>query len=415
MPNSALVAATALAMLAGTAPFTMASTPATTPPPGGDDQVMQVVKEYFIERDKGWLNPQPALVRDGELDHGSTAEQPRRAARDVARIAQETRRERGLQAKKVLTGFADDNDVRTRGNTATVTVSTGTFLAWNNEKLGTSEVGDSYKVKLRHQKDGWQVTHVAAAPIPSTEGNDGPVIDVDDEVPAARSLAAEEAEKKKQKKRSAAEPQPRAAGTYNREKASNYASYWSGEWLWSEGLGEYVYSGGNYNPDYEKYDNDCANLASQALHAGGWPKKPGSGWFQDPADPAVWSDNISGIRGPAYNWTKASWLHSYSIESARGVPWRSGSPADTEDIWLLQPGDLLFADWDPDGHYDGNVDHAMFISDTYTELGFTEPAYSQHTPHRKNLPLSIGIKMAVQEQHRSVIYHPVHIKDSFTD
>ncbi|GAA3475833.1 hypothetical protein GCM10018966_003590 [Streptomyces yanii] len=44
----------------------------------------------------------------------------------------------------------------------------------------------------------------------------------------------------------------------------------------------------------------------------------------------------------------------------------------------LEPGDLLFADWDPQKEPDGKIDHAMVISGSYTSLGFTEPTYSQN-------------------------------------
>ncbi|MFE7329579.1 hypothetical protein ACFU8W_32295 [Streptomyces sp. NPDC057565] len=88
------------------------------------------------------------------------------------------------------------------------------------------------------------------------------------------------------------------------------------------------------------------------------------------------------------------------------------------DVWNLEPGDLLFADWDPQKKPDGKIDHTMVISGSYTSLGFTEPTYSQNSGHRQNLPLSIGIKIATAKdptpnteesmsgQNRKVHFHP---------
>lgn len=372
------------------------------------------MKEYFIKRDQGWLSSQSSLRAGGGLREGAVAAQPLRAARRVAEIAEETEKERGLRAEKVLTGFAEDNLVEIQGHTATATVTTGTFLDWNDKALGVSQLGDTYIVRLERKKQTWRIVEVTYAPVPSTDINeDLPKAKADHPAPQRRTVP----EKRRQV----------IAGTYNREAASAYASYWAGEWRWSPGLNEYVYTGGNYNPDYQKYDNDCANLVSQALHAGGWPKRNGSGWSQDPSDPNVWSDNVSGIYGPAWSWTRASSLHDYAANPARGEAWKAGTGSETQDIWKLRPGDLLFTDWDPNGVHDGRIDHAMFISGTYTELGFTEPTYSQHSPHRQNLPLSIGIKIATSApppvdpgngmggQGRKVIFHPVHVKDTFTD
>ena len=135
-----------------------------------------------------------------------------------------------------------------------------------------------------------------------------------------------------------------------------------------------------------------------------------------------------GTPGPSKTWSVAPWLFDYAGNSARGEKLGTWPPVDIDDgnldIWQLQPGDLIFTDWDPNGHYDGAIDHAMVVSGTFTELGFTEPAYSQHSPHRHNLPLSVGMKIATAPkppvdpgdgmggQGRTVIWHPVHIKDS---
>ncbi|MFB7216128.1 hypothetical protein [Streptomyces sp. NPDC056255] len=71
----------------------------------------------------------------------------------------------------------------------------------------------------------------------------------------------------------------------------------------------------------------------------------------------------------------------------------------------------------------------MVISGSYTELGFTEPTYSQNSPHRSNIPLSVGIKITTAPtvdldgdhlpddwpagRETKVHFYPVHVNDTF--
>ncbi|MEV6758550.1 amidase domain-containing protein [Streptomyces sp. NPDC051214] len=415
--RGALVAGAVLLAAALTAPSGQADAPVGGSAEVRREQVLGLVKQYFIARDKGWLTSQTGLLAarqsgggssGSRSSRGSVGAQPLLVARSLARIADEAAGQRGLRAVKVRTGFGPDQRVdfseRAATGTATATLTTGTYLAWNDRALKATELSDTYTVRLRHDGRKWKLTRVSYAPVPSTDGIQAP----------------DKPDRGKGPRRSAG---PRA-GTYNRAAAAAYANKWSGQWRkTSFGM---TFTQDAHNPDYDHFDNDCANFASQVLHAGGWPMKHGKGWFQDPADPLVWSSNVSGIRGASRTWTQARSLHRYATDPARGQAWKAGLPGDTNDIWKLRPGDLLFSDWDPNGRFDGHIDHAMVISGTFTELGFTEPTYSQHSPHRKNVPLSIGIKIATATpprvepgggmggQGRAVILHPVHVKDSYT-
>jgi hypothetical protein len=257
-------------------------------------------------------------------------------------------------------------------------------------------------VRLEKAGDSWRIVDVGYAPIPSTEQD----ADADGGLEGPSTSPP---------------PPPRilATGTYDRQKAAEYALRWSRSSVLYNGD---LLVGDVYNPEYDsaRQNNDCTNFASQVLRAGGWPIH--DGFAND--NPVNWSPDLFGPRGPSKTWSVASWLYDYASNPKRGEK-RNLWPSDSTDIWELQPGDLIFPDWDPNGRFDGHIDHAMVVSGTFTELGFTEPTYSQHTPHRRNLPLSIGIKIATAEkpavdpggglggQGRVPKYYPVHVKDTF--
>ncbi|MBI3898151.1 MAG: amidase domain-containing protein [Gammaproteobacteria bacterium] len=382
---------------------------------GQKAQIMQLVREYFVARDKGWVAAESSALAEGKLASGQVEAQPIRQASAIATVAEQIVSERGLQAVAVQTGLARKNNVRLHGNTATATVTVGTALTWNFASVGESSLSDVYVVKLERKDKTWSIVDVAYAPIPSTEimnkrtrmaavtgAPETAAVPIGDPAPAVALAPAA------------------ASGWYDRKAAAAYANAWSGSIQLSNGEVEDL-----YNPAYDmaRQDNDCTDFASQVLAAGGWPIH--DGWAND--NPVNWSPDLWGLRGPSQTWSVASWLFDYASNSKRGEK-KGIWPSDDGnlDIWNLELGDLVFVDWDPNGHYDGAIDHAMVISGTYTELGFTEPTFSQHTPHRHNMPLSVGIKIATAPipsvdpgdglggQGRVPKYHPVHIQDSFT-
>jgi hypothetical protein len=406
--------ALAVALTISAVPGSAAADDAVDPPEGQKFRVLRLVHDYFVARDKGWLSPQQsrAAIAALEDDGDALAEQPAELAAGIARIADETADEQGLRAKEVKTGLTKDPRVEIRGHTATVTATAGTFITWNNDDLGASTLGDTYQVTLEREKQTWRITKVAYAPIPSTEDN-ASTMSQPDAAQAATGPAPTDGP-----------VQTLETKTYDRSAAAAYANYWSQlhSVPWHTEYGTEWVVQEPYNPDYLRLDNDCTNFASQTLHAGGWPKANGA----DPDDLNNWTDDLWGPYGPSTTWSVAYRLWRYAIDDKRGERKGTWPSQENEDIWKLQPGDLLFADWDPDGKADGKIDHAMVITGSYTELGFTEPTYSQHSPVRNNLPLSIGIKIATAQpppvdpedgmggQGRTVVYYPVHIKDTFT-
>lgn len=394
---------------------------------GQKARVMSVVYDYFDARDKGWLGQRQSRTALSQLkkNGGAVTEQSEKFAAGPAVVAEAAARESGLWATEVLTGFDRDSRVNFRGRTASVTVTAGTDLTWNDKALGESSLEDTYTVTLQRDNENWRITEVAYAPVPSTESEGfGLPIDLGDLLPLSEADPAEDE----------GGVSLLAKGTYDRDKAAEYAN------KWSKGNGLYVDKNGNqigdgepkYNPDYEKQDNNCANFVSQALLAGGWPEV--RRWDKD--DDNAWTDNVTSPRGPSTTWSVAYRLWTYAINDKRGERLRTWPPedgdgfptdpnGDNQDVWSLEKGDLLFADWDPYGAADGKIDHAMIITGTVGEGFEEEPVYSQNTPHRNNLPLSIGMKIATADkpdpepdsglggQGRAPIYYPVHVKDSF--
>jgi hypothetical protein len=409
------------AVVAAAVPLVMvltASTAGACPPDRSGREkgrIEKLVRDYFVARDKGWLGTEPSSLAAGKLADGRVAPAAVRQASVTANIARQLADERGLRATAVHTGLARKNRIQIRGHKATAKVTAGTALSWNVTSVGDSSFSDAYVVRLQKEGRSWKILDVSYAPIPSTDTpGKGKRPAADSRTPEAKPATHGGTQRPG--------VQPAAALRYNRQAAAEYALRWSRSSVLYNGD---LLVGDQYNPEYDgsRQDNDCTNFASQVLRAGGWPIH--DGWASD--NPVNWTPDLWGPRGPSKTWSVASWLYDYAGNAKRGEKWRIWPPEDDNmDIWNLQPGDLLFVDWDPNGHYDGVIDHTMVISGSYTELGFTEPTYSQHTPHRRNVPLSVGIKIATAPkppvdpgdgmggQGRTPKYYPVHLKDTFS-
>lgn len=114
---------------------------------------------------------------------------------------------------------------------------------------------------------------------------------------------------------------------YDRNKAAQYADRW-----WKE-----------YNPEYEVFEVDCTNYVSQCLFAGGAPihytGRRETGW---------WYKGYSGKQ----EWWSFSWAVSDSLQRYLAESRSSGLRAEAMDrAEQLQPGDVIFYDWDGNGHY----------------------------------------------------------------
>jgi hypothetical protein len=109
------------------------------------------------------------------------------------------------------------------------------------------------------------------------------------------------------------------------------------------------------NPAYRTFNNDCTNFVSQALRAGGWadvgpsvtnliyPRRDRTEWWYLSRTPR---DNW----GQSWSWTEANSFFQFINISGR---------ADfTIKLNLLQPGDIVQADWE----YDFHVNHSMIVT-----------------------------------------------------
>ncbi|TNC36497.1 amidase domain-containing protein [Mumia zhuanghuii] len=145
---------------------------------------------------------------------------------------------------------------------------------------------------------------------------------------------------------------------------------------------------GKMNSDYPVWDSNCANFASQGLHAAGW--KLQNGWKK--TNPDNWHYNLKGPRGPSLTWSQAKSLYKYAKNK------RQLSPLGNK--WNAQPGDLYFLDWNNDG--DG-IDHVAVVTGR-TVAGV--PRISQRTPPRKNMLLTTYQKK-VDKKSKSTKWYPL--------
>ncbi|NTW41329.1 MAG: hypothetical protein HGA44_15885 [Cellulomonadaceae bacterium] len=146
----------------------------------------------------------------------------------------------------------------------------------------------------------------------------------------------------------------------------------------------------DFNPDFGVYNNNCANFASQVLHAGGWTYKGGV----NPYDTANWTPNLTGPGGPSRTWSSAS--YQYTFVKNNGYEW-------LPNIWDSTPGNLLYTDWDPNNTPDGEIDHVMVV--VFASFGDPSgPLISQKTPNRGAIPLAQSIANAKAQGKTTVWY-----------
>jgi cell wall-associated NlpC family hydrolase len=117
---------------------------------------------------------------------------------------------------------------------------------------------------------------------------------------------------------------------YDRRAAVDYADAW-----WN-----------GANPKYHHFAVDCTNYVSQCLFAGGLPMdytgKRNSGWWYE--------GYAGGTERWSFSWAVAHSLRAYLLYSSR--PRRGTEITDPRE---LEPGDVIFYDWDGDGRWQHSV------------------------------------------------------------
>lgn len=141
----------------------------------------------------------------------------------------------------------------------------------------------------------------------------------------------------------------------------------------------------DYSPSFREYPNDCTNFLSQAMIAGGW--EPTGHWWNR-TDPDVWFYG-SATWSTSYSWAAA---HNFNIYAYN----HSGRTQHLDNVFLLQPADILQVDWDhpSEGDVPSNIDHSFIVTGRVpNDADPTAPIakdilLTYHTNDRKDVPLS---------------------------
>ncbi|TSI12791.1 amidase domain-containing protein [Brevibacterium aurantiacum] len=145
--------------------------------------------------------------------------------------------------------------------------------------------------------------------------------------------------------------------------------------------------------NFPKFKNNCANLASQSLRAGGWQYRKSA----NPRDLRTWAPkNLVGKT--TRTWSQASSLHMFVALTGK---------KQRKDIWSTKPGDLIFADWGPNKYADGKIDHVMIVTGSTTDKYRTWPRISQQSNPRYNIPLSDQVNRQYRAGVRKIKWYPM--------
>lgn len=270
--------------------------------------------------------------------------------------------------------------------------------SWDVQDLATDEVSDSAAETYRHVtlkratvKAPWKITNDELLPDDYGQSEDAQTDQVGEnpaDEPSTDDAAGESSTHSEGNDYTGAEPSgeptvmerasaSKPQGKLNRAKVAEKALQWSKK-------------EGDMSPNFPLYNNNCANLASQALRAGGWKYRQG----YNPHTLTNWAPNLKGPAKASRTWSQASSLYTFSRNTAK--------ESKLSSIWKGKKGDLLFADWDPKGKADGNIDHVMIVTGK-TSKG--NPTISQQSPARHNIALSTSIKYAKQQGKKSIKWH----------
>lgn len=144
---------------------------------------------------------------------------------------------------------------------------------------------------------------------------------------------------------------------------------------------------GKMSNNFPKFKNNCANLASQSLRAGGWQYRNSYNWKSN----RVWTPRSKFFSKPSYTWGGAANLYAFVNNTGK---------KRVSNIWNTRKGDLLFTDWDPNRRPDGKIDHVMIV----TGSSGGKMRISQQSPARNHYPLGDSIRNA-KKQGRTVKWY----------
>ncbi|WP_189060263.1 amidase domain-containing protein [Longimycelium tulufanense] len=273
--------------------------------------------------------------------------------------------------------IVNDADVSVENSTAEVQLDevTRLYLAAHH-RLGRGPEYSSYRLRhlIRFERSGgiWRLssdvldvpTHAHDVPLTYArpEKNGAPLPTETSRTPLPPSMVPNTPDAPRKPR--APEPLERDGG-FNRQAAIDYALRWAH----------------GRNREYNNYGNDCTNFLSQIFRAGGWAN---AGLYHE--GPDKWWHYIGAMWQVHDNrtWRVAHDLAVFGYHYSKRTRSYAGEPA--------RKGDAVYADWDNSNggtQADGNIDHAMFITDVIDPWDWNGIYVTYHTTDRKNWPLGV--------------------------
>ncbi|MCL8026028.1 amidase domain-containing protein [Nocardioides bruguierae] len=330
------------------------------------------IRALFQETNRVWLHGRSAMSRP--------------SARAVSRTSSETdvlseQLQQALALRRTVTSADMEiesssttltiNDVTSGPDNMTtfnVTVSISqTYLDLGSDELSDASWDQDYWVTLADASETSGRTSARAE-----EPDDSPeVVDVSPESDESTQLAEGEvetttlADQTVQARALATDAAKSGTSVVNRGDFRQYALLWTDSDHKKK-----------MNPDYPKFDNNCANFISQALNNAGWKQTGGV----NPYDNDNWDADLAGPAGHTQTWAVAKDLYDYARNEK--------SMGHMDNIWDAKRGDLYFVDWDNDG--DSVIDHVVGVTGR-TSGGV--PRISSKSTNRHNILLTTWKKI----------------------
>lgn len=235
-----------------------------------------------------------------------------------------------------------------------------------NQDLSDPSYEETFTYDFYLQKIGgeYKITKVKRYTMADMQSNSVP-LDDEGQVFSGRDLSGD--------------PRARISYTYNRSSAANYAKSYT--------INNNTTACNGYNSAYLCYSiNDCSNLVSQSLRAGGvtfnnayTSPNSASSWWYDTKGTSTTSDDVA-----SNSWTTANGLYNHVIGTSIG--------SVVYNVSQMQVGDLVFAKWingcsTGNCNYNSSYDHAMIVTATVGSP-VNDVKVTYHTNDRKDKLLS---------------------------